>query len=204
MKKDSYYTFLLLEQIEQDGAQSQRNISQQLGFALGLTNAYIKRLVNKGYVMVTTMPRNRIWYNLTPKGISEKARLTLLYMRDSVNFYSDLKQKVFDALAVLEAQGVQSIALVGEGEILEIVLLCVLDTKMKLAAIYSTDNQPRRIARRAVNPLDKLPESRCDAILLADLSRNESLYQRMEDMGIPKEKIRHLADCWVQARSGGK
>ena len=51
----------LLESVERDGAQSQRRLATELGIALGLVNAYIKRCINKGPVSYThlTLPTNR-------------------------------------------------------------------------------------------------------------------------------------------------
>ena len=40
----------LLESVERDGAQSQRKLASDLGIALGLVNAYLKRCVKKGLV----------------------------------------------------------------------------------------------------------------------------------------------------------
>ena len=38
----------LLEFVERNGAQSQRKLASDLGIALGLVNAYLKRCVKKG------------------------------------------------------------------------------------------------------------------------------------------------------------
>ncbi|MDP8257484.1 MAG: winged helix-turn-helix transcriptional regulator [Candidatus Alcyoniella australis] len=197
MEKDYRNTLAIMEQIELDGSQSQRNISHKVGMALGMTNAYLKRLVNKGHVMVLTMPRNRILYNLTPKGISEKARLTMLYMRDSVDFYSDLKFKISRALLEIERSGVQSVALVGEGEILEIALLCMLDTKLRLDGIYSQGTQIKRVARKQVKPLERLDEGRYQAVLLAQLNPDEKLIDRLQSLGADKSRIMLINGQWA-------
>ena len=42
----------LLTSVETDGERSQRHIAAELGIALGLVNAYLKRCVNKGLVKV--------------------------------------------------------------------------------------------------------------------------------------------------------
>ena len=63
-----------------DGAQSQRRIAEELGIALGLVNAYLKRCIKKGYVKVSEAPARRYAYYLTPKGFAEKSRLTVQYL----------------------------------------------------------------------------------------------------------------------------
>src|SRR5215468_444390 len=70
-----------------DGAQSQRRIAEELGIALGLVNAYLKRCVKKGLVKVSEAPARRYAYYLTPKGFSEKSRLTVEYLSASFSFF---------------------------------------------------------------------------------------------------------------------
>ena len=66
----------VLSAVEHDSNVTQRNMSSQLGIALGLANAVLKRCVRKGLIKISTAPLNRYAYYLTPTGFSEKARLT--------------------------------------------------------------------------------------------------------------------------------
>jgi DNA-binding MarR family transcriptional regulator len=50
-------------ELDRDGNSSQRELSQRLNISVGLVNAFLKRLVNKGYFKVRTMPRNRLKYS---------------------------------------------------------------------------------------------------------------------------------------------
>ena len=70
----------LLESVERDGAQSQRKLASDLGIALGLVNAYLKRCVKKGLVKIGQAPPRRYAYYLTPHGFAEKSRLTVEYL----------------------------------------------------------------------------------------------------------------------------
>src|SRR6187401_2448069 len=94
---------LLLSELDRDGGATQRTLSSKLGVALGLTNLYLKRLARKGYIKITTIPRNRIRYLLTPQGFAEKSRLTYLYMEYSLSHYRDMRGRLRDAL-LLAAQ----------------------------------------------------------------------------------------------------
>ena len=64
----------LLEFVERNGAQSQRHIAAELGIALGLVNAYLKRCVKKGLIKVSSAPARQYAYYLTPQGFAEKSR----------------------------------------------------------------------------------------------------------------------------------
>jgi len=53
--EDDRIVLNLLNSVD-DGAQSQRRIAEDLGIALGLVNAYLKRCVKKGLVKVRQAP----------------------------------------------------------------------------------------------------------------------------------------------------
>ncbi len=73
---DGEITLGLLNTVHENTSLTQRSIAQELGIALGLTNAYLKRCVKKGFIKVRQIPRNRYVYYLTPKGFAEKSRLS--------------------------------------------------------------------------------------------------------------------------------
>ena len=87
MDKDGQRALFVLQEVEQNPILTQRALSQKLGVALGLTNLYLKRLVRKGHIKITTFPKNRIRYLLTPRGIKEKSRLTYEYLQYSLTYY---------------------------------------------------------------------------------------------------------------------
>src|ERR1700758_56124 len=90
----------LLSSVESDGARSQRRIAAELGIALGLVNAYLKRCIKKGLVKVHDAPARRYAYYLTPLGFAEKSRLTVQYLSASFSFFRQAKA---DCTAVFEA-----------------------------------------------------------------------------------------------------
>jgi len=65
-------TLKLLEEIDKDYTQSQRDLSNKLDISLGLVNSFVKRLANKGYFKITMIPKNRVKYILTQKGLWKK------------------------------------------------------------------------------------------------------------------------------------
>src|SRR6201985_1107437 len=81
----------LLTSVEQDGQRSQRYIAAELGIALGLVNAYLKRCVKKGLSKVHDAPAHRYAYYLTPQGFAEKSRLTVEYLSSSFSFFRHAK-----------------------------------------------------------------------------------------------------------------
>src|SRR5215468_4889144 len=97
--EDDRIVLSLLNSVD-DGAQSQRRIAEDLGIALGLVNAYLKRCIKKGLVKVREAPARRYAYYLTPQGFAEKSRLTVEYLSYSFSFFREAKA---DCTAMLAA-----------------------------------------------------------------------------------------------------
>src|SRR5580693_9500152 len=114
----------LLNSVDHDGDRSQRRIAAELGIALGLVNAYLKRCVKKGLVKVHDAPARRYAYYLTPQGFAEKSRLTVEYLSTSFSFFRLAKgdcARVFEEAAAL---GFGRLVLAGKSDLAEIAILC--------------------------------------------------------------------------------
>ena len=77
--------FQILKSLEQDSHLTQRQLSNNLGVSLGKVNYCVKSLIEKGFIKVNNFrnSNSKIQYSylLTPKGIEEKAKLTLDFIR---------------------------------------------------------------------------------------------------------------------------
>jgi DNA-binding MarR family transcriptional regulator len=129
----------LLESVERDGAQSQRKLASELGIALGLVNAYLKRCVKKGLLKVGQAPARRYAYYLTPHGFAEKSRLTVEYLSSSFSFFRRAREDCSSVLRNAQARGWKRIALVGVSDLAEIAILCALEQGMTIAAVVDAN-----------------------------------------------------------------
>ena len=90
--------FQILKSLEQDSHFTQRQLSSNLGVSLGKVNYCIKSLIEKGFIKVNNFRnnKNKIQYSylLTPKGIEDKAKLTLDFIRIKTQEYDTLKQEI--------------------------------------------------------------------------------------------------------------
>jgi EPS-associated MarR family transcriptional regulator len=90
--------YQILKSLEQDPNFTQRQLSNNLGVSLGKINYCIKSLIEKGFIKVNNFKNsdNKIQYSylLTPKGIEEKAKLTLDFIRIKTQEYDTLKQEI--------------------------------------------------------------------------------------------------------------
>lgn len=91
-------TYKLLKSIEEDPSQSQRELSKSLGISLGKLNYCLKALIDKGLVKANNFRRNEnksdYLYLLTPKGVDEKARVTMRFLQRKMHEYELLKKEI--------------------------------------------------------------------------------------------------------------
>ena len=98
MKNDQDH-FDVLRKIQQVPEASQRELAQELGFSLGKLNYCLKALQKKGLVKLQNFQKkpNKIRYLkyvITPKGISERSKLTLNFMKRKMKEYDELKKEL--------------------------------------------------------------------------------------------------------------
>ena len=132
---DDEITLGVLDAVHENESLTQRSLSQDLGIALGLTNAYLKRCVRKGLIKVTTAPANRYAYYLTPKGFAEKSRLTAEYLSVSFRFYGRARESMEECLEYCVERGWRHVALAGAGELAEIALLVAMHKPIEVVGI---------------------------------------------------------------------
>ena len=97
MKKNSDH-FNVLRKIQSKPNSTQRELAEELEFSLGKLNYCLKALKNKGLVKIDNFKKNKnklnYIYVLTPKGISEKTKLTNNFMARKMKEYEELKQEI--------------------------------------------------------------------------------------------------------------
>ncbi len=159
----------LLESVERDGAQSQRKLASDLGIALGLVNAYLKRCVKKGLLKVGQAPARRYAYYLTPHGFAEKSRLTVEYLSSSFSFFRQAREDCASVLRIAHARGWYRVALVGVSDLAEIATICALERGIAIAAVVDAKSQNDRfVGTPIVATLAAVPGG-FDALVVTDL-----------------------------------
>lgn len=133
----------ILEHIQDDPAITQRDLSAKLGIALGLTNAYIKRLAKKGYIKIRNLNGRRIMYILTPKGIVEKTKLTCNYMARSFNYFREIKQKIDKVYIQAIEAGDKKIILWGSDELAELCYIASKGLPVRIVGVVSLNGRER-------------------------------------------------------------
>lgn len=91
--------FEVLRKIQKKPESSQRELAEELGFSLGKLNYCLKALQKKGLVKLQNFQKktNKIsylQYVITPKGISERTKLTINFMKRKMQEYDELKREL--------------------------------------------------------------------------------------------------------------
>jgi DNA-binding MarR family transcriptional regulator len=161
----------LLSSVEHDGDRSQRRIAAELGIALGLVNAYLKRCVKKGLVKVHDAPARRYAYYLTPQGFAEKSRLTVQYLSNSFSFFRLAKSDCARVFEIAEASGFRRLVLAGKSDLAEIAILCAVEAAVKIVAIVDPRSEDTHfIGVNVVKSFADVKE-KFDAVIVTDVSR---------------------------------
>ena len=176
-------------EVERNGSFSQRELARRLNLSLGLVNTFIKRLINKGYFKVKTLPRNRVKYLLTPKGLAQKSRLTVEYLKYSVNFYREIKSLLVSRFKEMEQKGIKRLLFYGCGEVAELAFLYLQLTGIKLVGVLDNDPDGPGFFGHRIGGISRLKSKDWDAVLITTLDDVDQCIETLRDAGVPWKKI---------------
>ena len=88
----------LLRKLEENPNYTQRELSKEMGVSLGKVNYCMKKLIEKGLVKLSNFSHNAdkvsYIYLLTPKGIENKTKLTIEFLKIKIKEYEILKEEI--------------------------------------------------------------------------------------------------------------
>lgn len=187
--ENSYHSLLLLEEISKEETLSQRDLSKRMGIALGLVNSYVKNMIAKGYVRVSSFPKNRYNYLLTPKGITEKTRLTYQHLHYFTNLYTTARKDFSELFRKLEKTGVKKVLFCGVDEVAEIAYLSLQEIDMELSGIMDEEKIGTRFFSYTVSPIEEIGSFDFDMVIVTSFKKRGFLVEQLKGLGIAKDKI---------------
>ena len=192
MDKADLHILRLMAEIDRHDDHSQRALSRRLNLSLGLVNTFLKRLVNKGYFKVKTMPKNRLKYFLTPEGLARKSRLTVEYLQYSMNFYKDIKHLLLKNYRDMEKSDVRSVLFYGAGEVAELAFLYIQLTSLKLAGIIDDEQSGEDFFGLKIEGVARLKQPDWDMVLLTRLENTDEYVRQLLENKVLQERIATL------------
>lgn len=107
----------VLEQIYLRKDVRQRDLAEVIGMSLGMTNAILKRLTQKGFLTVRKVNNRKIMYAVSPVGVDAIARKSYRYLKRTIKHVVDYKQAIEQVVAAAAEGGYEEIALVGPSDL---------------------------------------------------------------------------------------
>ena len=179
----------ILEEIDNTHSPSQRYLARKLNISLGLANSFVKRLAKKGYVKITTIPRNRGKYILTSQGFKEKSRLTYEFIQHSFSLYKEALKKFEGLLNELEKRNVKKVVFYGARDLAEITFVSLKATNIKLVGVVDDVKKGTEFLDFTIRSTLELKNLEFDSIIITTLESKESIIKKLLKKNIPREKI---------------
>lgn len=110
----------ILKIVAENPAISQRKISERAGISLGQVNLLIQKCVKKGFIKIEGQTPKSIRYNITPKGLKEKAHRTAEYIKISYSAILKLTETMREIEASYLAEGKELYVFGEEDELMQI------------------------------------------------------------------------------------
>lgn len=102
----------VLRHLENDPEITQRELAKKLGISLGKANYCLKALIDKGLVKAGNFKnsnnKSAYIYLLTPKGIEEKSRITIHFLKRKIEEYGQLQVEIEQLRLEAKQLGLQS------------------------------------------------------------------------------------------------
>ena len=96
LNEDTHYKLMRL--FEANPGMSQRDAARALGISVGKVNYCLQALLGKGWIKATNFKNSHnkaaYMYLLTPRGIEQKARLAVRFLKIKVSEYERLRREI--------------------------------------------------------------------------------------------------------------
>jgi DNA-binding MarR family transcriptional regulator len=189
---EQYRSLQILDELSNNDSLTQRDLSGRLGIALGLVNSYIKNLVAKGYITVKAIPTKRYAYYLTPKGFTEKTKLTYDLLHDYTRVYREARKNLKQLFHDLQENGMKRIVFAGSDEVAEIAYITLQETNIELAGVVDLGSGGALFFGKQVKPLDRLQEMQYDCVVVASYVNRDKIRHALLQQGVDKKAIREV------------
>ena len=187
-----YRSLQILDELSNNDAMTQRDLSQRLGIALGLVNSYIKNLVAKGYITVRNIPSKRYAYYLTPKGFAEKSRLAYDLLQDYTRIYREARNNYRQLFFELERAGAKRIVFAGADEVAEFAYITLHETGLELIGVVDDSKAGNGFFSFTVRSFKDLSDMQYDRIIVTSYVNRNEINRKLLASDIEQKNISNI------------
>ena len=178
----------ILEKIENDGHLTQRDLSREVGIALGLVNHLLKKMVRKGWVKIKNVDARRIRYLITPEGAKEKSSLLYKRVESTIHFYLEAKRVIKEKVVQLKKDGVKSVSIYGINHVAEVLFIVLKELGLRLDCVVDNNKKGEEWFGYKVINMDEFLKSNTSVLILASINKSE-----IETFYKEHEKVKFVA-----------
>lgn len=201
---DDIRSLKLLDEISKNETVTQRELKSHLGVSLGLVNSYIKNLVSKGYITVSQIPKRRYAYYLTPKGFTEKTRLTVDHLRNFTSVYKVARRDFTELFLKIEKTNIKKVCFCGIDEITEIAFLSLNETDLELVGVVDLKenvlaSNKKNFFGTTITTIEGDGKVEADLFIITSFNESKEITEALTVSGIDKDNIYDISgEGWLE------
>ena len=163
----------ILERLENNGHLTQRELSKEVGIALGLVNHLLKKMVTKGWIKIKNIDSKKIRYLITPEGAREKSSLLYKRVESTIHFYLEAKRVIKDKIIHLKNEGIEDVSIYGINHISEVLYIVLKELGLELVSVVEEKKEGEEWFGYKVIGMDEFVKSNTNVLILASLDKEE-------------------------------
>jgi DNA-binding MarR family transcriptional regulator len=163
----------ILERLENNGHLTQRDLSKEVGIALGLVNHLLKKMVNKGWIKIKNIDAKKIRYLITPEGAREKSSLLYKRVESTIHFYLEAKRVIKDKVIHLKEEGIENVSIYGINHISEVLFIVLKELGLELDSVVDEEKEGEEWFGYKVIGIDQFVKSNTGVLILASFDKEE-------------------------------
>lgn len=191
LEQNDLHELEILKQIEESPTLTNRTAATRLGVSVKLAHETLKRMVSRGLLHVKKLNSRRWDYFLTPSGIAEKARLTVEFVEFSMEFYREARRQSAQVCRELSEQNLKTVALLGSGDIAEIVYLGIQEWDLTLLGVFDDGADKESFMGVGVQPAAALKLTDAAAIIVAVYDQQQPMSGQFLPAGVDRDERMH-------------
>ncbi len=176
----------ILERLEGNGYLTQRDLSREVGIALGLVNHLLKKMVKKGWVKIKNIDSKKIRYLITPEGAREKSSLLYKRVESTIHFYLEAKKVIKEKIVHLKNEGIEDVSIYGINHISEVLFIVLKELDLELNSVVDEKKEGKEWFGYKVIGMDQFVKSNTSVLILASFDKKEidSFYKEQENVKV--------------------
>ena len=163
----------ILERLENNGHLTQRDLSKEVGIALGLVNHLLKKMGTKGWIKIKNIDSKKIRYLITPEGAKEKSSLLYKRVESTIHFYLEAKRVIKDKVIHLKNEGIEDVSIYGINHISEVLFIVLKELGLELNSVVDEKEEGKEWFGYKVIGIDQFVKSNTSVLILASFDKEE-------------------------------